>query len=88
MAIQRLMVVSRHYTSEILRANSFQYHFASEIKDSVNINGIDYLEKYNFNYGYPITCYIDDIASSNENIKHYGTTHSVIEQLLSIRYNV
>lgn len=83
-----LFKIFKEYTSKILYKNSFQLHYASEIKDTVNVNGIDHLEIFNFNSGFPITCYIDDIASGGESVKHYGTDHNVIEQLLSIRYNV
>jgi len=83
-----LFDVFKIYTAEILRINSFQYHFANEIINNVNINGIEKLELYNFNNGFPITCYIDDIASKTEKIKHYGTEINVIEQLLNIRYQV
>lgn len=80
------------YTAEILRENSFQTFQASEIIDSVNVNGIEPLEKFGENLSNgqprPITCYVDDIASKNEKIKNYGTEISVIEQLISIRYNI
>ncbi len=80
--------VFKAYTGKILRTNSFQYHFSHEIIDNVNVNGVEFLEKYNHNFDNPITCYIDDIASRNEIIKYYGTEVNVMEQLLSIRYNV
>jgi len=83
-----LFKIFKRYTSEILRVNSFQYFSTQEITDNVNISGVDYLQAFNDNFGNPITCYIDDIASKNEVIKHYGTEVNTIEQLLSIRYNV
>lgn len=83
-----LFQVFKKYTAEILRINSFQYHTGQDIVDNVSIKGVEYLELYNHNYGNPITCYIDDIASRNEVIKYYGTDVNVMEQLLSIRYNI
>ncbi len=80
--------VFKEYTGKILRMNSYQYHYSHEIVDNVNINGVEYLEKYNHNFGTPITCYVDDIASRNEIIKYFGTEVNVMEQLLSIRYNI
>ncbi len=84
--------IFKQYTMHILRVNSFQEHTSIDIIDNVNISGIEYLNKYSHNRdnnkAYPITCYIDDIASKNEKIKHYGTDLNVIEQLLSLRYNV
>ena len=83
-----LFRIIKHYTGEILHANSFQYHNASEIIDTVGVSGIEYLEQFNSNFGNPLTCYIDDIAAQNEKVNHFGTNHAVIEQLLSVRYNV
>lgn len=82
------MNVFKKYTSEILKANSFRVYQTSNIIDSVNISGAEYLELFNDNYNNPITCYIDDISSQNEEVKHFGTSYNVIEQLLSIRYYV
>jgi DNA replication protein DnaC len=87
-----IMQAFRDYTCEINRVNGFQYHTAIDIIDNVNISGVNYLEKFNHNIcanmPNPITCYIDDIASKNEIVKNYGTEISVIEQLISIRYNI
>lgn len=83
-----LFKIFKKYTGEIIRVNSFQYHTSQSIIDNVNVSGVDELELYNHNHGRPITCYIDDIASSNESIKHYGTEINAMEQLLSLRYNV
>jgi len=79
-----LMQVFKLYTSKINRANSFQSFTASEIVDKVNILGVESLEPFNSQ----MTCYIDDIGSQNEMVKNYGTDISVIEQLISIRYNM
>lgn len=76
------------------RTNSYQSATAIDIIDNVNTFGTKYLDEFshrfekNTNKVHPITYYIDDIASKNENIKHYGTDIKVIEQLLSLRYNV
>lgn len=83
-----LFDIFKKYTGQILRANSFRSYTSIAIIDDVNVNGVEYLELFNENFGYPITCYIDDIASKNEVVKHYGTEYNVIEQLLSIRYNI
>jgi hypothetical protein len=87
-----LMKSFKTYTGEILKVNGFQYFDASEIIDSVNIYGVEYLDKFSHNLSSkkanPISCYIDDIISKNEKIKNYGTEISVIEQLISIRYNI
>lgn len=83
-----LFEIFKLYTSQVLRSNSFQLFNALEIIDNVNISGVKELEKFNFFKDKAITCYLDDIAASNEHIKHYGTNLSVMEQLLSIRYTV
>jgi DNA replication protein DnaC len=83
-----LFRIFKEYTSQIIRINSFQYHTSQEIIDNVNVKGVEYMDVFNHNYDNPITCYIDDIASRNEVIKYYGTEVNVMEQLLSIRYNV
>ena len=83
-----LFDIFKHYTKYILSTNSFQQFTCLEIIDNTNISGPAYLEQFSFRDGKPITCYFDDIASKNETIKHYGTEMNVIEQLLSLRYNV
>lgn len=83
-----LFRIFKIYTSDILKINSFQSYTSSEIIDNINVNGVEYLEKFNTNNKTPITCYIDDIASKNETIKHFGTEVNVIEHLLGIRYNI
>jgi len=83
-----LFKILKKYTGEILRVNSYQYHTSQIIIDNVNVSGVETLEVYNHNYGRPITCYIDDIASNNEKVKHFGTEINAIEQVLSIRYNI
>jgi len=87
-----IMHAFKDYACEINRMNGFQYYTAIDIIDSVNVSGVDYLEKFSYNFtgniANPITCYIDDIASKNEIVKNYGTEISVIEQLISIRYNI
>lgn len=80
--------IFRIYTSEILHVNSFQKHISMNIVNNTNMKGIEYLDIFNVNDGRPITCYIDDIAGSNEVIKHFGTEINVIEQLLLTRYNI
>lgn len=84
--------IFKEYTKVILGTNSFQMHTAIDIIDNVNVSGIEYLDKYSHNFNekkpYPIRCYIDDIAAKNEIIQHYGTKVNVIEQLLSLRYNL
>ena len=83
-----LFEIFKHYTKYVLSVNSFQQFTCIEIIDNVNISGPAYLEQFSFRDGKPITCYFDDIASKNEVVKHYGTEMNVIEQLLSLRYNV
>lgn len=87
-----LFDIFHKYTRDAIRVNSFQKYSAMDIVDTVNVSGVGYMELFNHNIvdkiARPIRCYIDDIASKNENIKHFGTELSVIEQLLSIRYNV
>lgn len=84
--------IFRLYTRDIIQANSFQDRTAIDIIDSVNISGVKVLEEFNHNMvdkiARPIRCYIDDIASKNEKVNNYGTAINVIEQLLSIRYNI
>ena len=84
--------IFKEYTA-MLKNNSFQFHNAIDIIDNVNITGVEYLEKFSDNYivenmPKPITMYIDDIGSKNEEVNHYGSKSNVIEDLLSIRYNV
>lgn len=87
-----LFKVFKDYTMNVIKKNSFQMHSAIDIIDNVNTSGVDYLKPYSHNFegrhAYPIRCYIDDVASTNETVKHYGTDINVIEQLLSLRYNV
>ena len=87
-----LFSIFRVYTRDILLANSFKEYSAMDIIDSVNISGIGVLEEFSHNMvdkiARPIRMYVDDIASKNETVKHFGTELNVIEQLLSLRYNV
>ncbi len=87
-----LMKVFKRYTGEINYQNSYQFYTASEIIDSCSTGGTEPLNKFGDNHnGYdcaPITCYVDDICSQNEKVKSFGTDISVIEQLISLRYNV
>jgi len=81
------------YTTRVLRRNGFQYHSASSIIDFLNINGKVYYNLFKENRQdentiKPITCYIDDIASKNEIVKHFGTEYNAIQELISIRYEV
>lgn len=83
-----LMRGLKQYTSTVLHYNSYQIHLSSEIIDNVNVQGVNYLIRFGDAVGKPITCYIDDICSKNEIVKNYGTEIKVIEQLVSIRYNI
>ena len=81
------------YTSQVLHKNSFQLYQASDIIDSLNINGKVYFNKFstnssNNNIPNPITCYIDDISSRNEIINYYGSVYNSMQELLTIRYNI
>lgn len=84
--------IFRKYTRDVINTNSFLDRSAIDIIDSVNVNGVKVLEEYNHNIvdkiARPIRCYVDDIASKNELVNNYGTPINVIEQLLSIRYNI
>jgi len=81
-----------HYTKHVIRLNTYKNFTAISIIDNVNVSGVKLLSEFSDNIidrkAMPITCYIDDIASKNEMIKNFGTELSVIEQLLSMRYNV
>lgn len=87
-----LFNIFKQYTMNVLHQNSFQCHSSIDVIDQVNIAGVGYLERFSHNFNgikeNPIRCYIDDIASKNESVKNYGTEINVIEQLLSLRYNV
>lgn len=87
-----LFKIFKQYTMNVLFCNSYSMHSSIDIIDRVTINGIKELDLFSHNLRDdkpdPITCYIDDIASKNEEVKNYGTSISVIEQLLSIRYNI
>jgi len=87
-----LFKIFKKYTMDVIKKNSYQMHTAIDIIDMVNVSGVEYLEQYSHNFegrhAYPMRCYIDDIASMNENVKNYGTEIKVIERLLSLRYNV
>ncbi len=87
-----LFKIFQSYTRNILLTNSFQNFTAIDIVDSVNINGVEWMQQFSHNVvdkiSRPIRCYIDDIASRQENVMHFGTKTNVIEQLLSLRYNV
>lgn len=81
-----------HEITNFLQINQFKQFFATEIIDNVAVNGLPMLnlfaENYQDNRAMPITCYIDDIASFDENVNNFGTKISVIERLISMRYNV
>lgn len=87
-----LMQIFKTYTGEILMKNSFQYHIASEIIEKSQQDGHEYLDHFSHNFNglhpSPITCYIDDVASKIEKVKHYGTEIDVIAELINTRYNV
>lgn len=87
-----LFDIFKKYTSEVIHTNSFQVHSAIDIIDRVNVSGIDILSFYSNNFegrqAHPVRCYIDDIGTKHETVKHYGTEINVIEQLLSLRYNI
>ena len=87
-----MMQIFKIYTGEILKKNSFQYFNSAEIIDEVEVSGIAPLEKFNYNFDgvkpVPITCYIDDISSKIEKVKHYGTEINVISELITMRYNI
>jgi len=81
------------YTTQVLKKNGFQYHSANSIIDFLNIDGKVYYNLFKENRQdentiKPITCYIDDIASKNEIVKHFGTEYNAIQELISIRYEV
>jgi len=88
----KLFKIFKIFTAEILRKNYFRMFTSSELTDNVNINGVKVLENLNHNFyenkPNPINCYIDDICSKNEKIKHYGSEISVIEQVINMRYNI
>ena len=87
-----LFKIFKKYTKDVIRTNGYQMHPAIDIIDNVNIQGVECLNIYSNNFegkqAHPIRCYIDDIATNREKVKHYGTEINVIEQLLSLRYNV
>lgn len=87
-----LMKIYHAYVRDILGVNSFSTSTAIEIIDSVNVSGVSFLEQFGKNIignkPYPKTLYVDDIASKNETVNNFGTKINVIEQLLSIRYNL
>jgi DNA replication protein DnaC len=68
--------------------NSFRYHTSQEIIDNVNVNGVSYLNEFGTAYQNVPTIYVDDIASTGETINYFGTKINVMEQLISMRYNV
>jgi DNA replication protein DnaC len=87
----QMMQAFKYYASQIIKTNSFQFHYANEIIDNTTVSGIEHLDKFNHNFNpnpNPITCLIDDICSKNEKVKNYGTDINVIEELISIRYNI
>ena len=88
-----LFKIFKEYTMNVLNTNSYKMFTSIEIINNVNVEGTGYLKMFSdctdeSNISRPITCYIDDIASKNEKVKHYGTDVNVIEELLSLRYNV
>lgn len=87
-----LFKIFKYYTMNIIKTNGYQMHTAIDIIDGVNAYGVEYLQLYSHNLDnkipHPIRCYIDDIASKNETVMNYGTQIKVIEQLLSMRYNI
>jgi len=81
------------YTSRVLYKNGFQQYQAGDIIDNLNVKGKVYFDKFSYNRSTnnvpnPITCYIDDIASRNEIVNHYGSVYNSMQELLTIRYNI
>lgn len=87
-----LFDIFKEFTKTTINANSFQKVEAIDIINEITVNGAVEFSKFSHNkvngMPAPITFYIDDIASKNENVKHFGTDHNVIEELLLLRYNV
>lgn len=83
--------VFKIYTKNIIKTNSFISHNAQDIIDIINTKGVGSFDSINYFNGVtskPTTIYVDDVASKNETVKNYGTEISVIESLLSVRYNI
>ena len=84
----KMFELFRLYTYEILQTNTFQYLLSSQIVKDVDSKGLAELEQYSLKANAKRPIYIDDIASVNENVTHFGTVINVIEQLLQDRYNL
>ena len=82
-----IMNLFKFYTYQ-LGFNSFQMHQAQSIITQCNITGVQHLDNYGLTVHNPITCYIDDIANTNESINNFGTKINVIEHLLDLRHLV
>jgi len=87
-----LMESFQGYCSEVIQMNGFQMYTAAEIVDGVKVNGMEFMREFSENSKDNIqrikTCYVDDIASKNEKAKNYGNDANVIEDFISIRYNI
>lgn len=84
--------IFKDFTKSTIGVNSYQSIEAIDIINEVTVSGASSFDKFTHNKTNgtptPITFYIDDIASKNENVKHFGTDYNVIEHLLYLRYNV
>lgn len=83
--------VFKIYTKDVIKINSFISYNAQDIIDIINTKGVASFDSINYFNGVtskPTTIYVDDVASKNETVKNFGTEISVIESLLSVRYNI
>lgn len=84
--------IFKRFTKQIIGVNSYQSKPAIDIINEVTVSGANSFDIFNLNNTNgtpsPITYYIDDIASKNENVKHFGTNYNVIEYLFYLRYNL
>jgi DNA replication protein DnaC len=89
----KLFEIFHEYLKWRIPYHNFNYFMASEIVDDYALYGVDMFEKFRHNWkdekktiASPITCYIDDIATDNENERNFGKQTDVIAKVLDLRY--
>ncbi len=70
--------------------NKFKFYSSIDIITETSKNGVETIEKFQKNFSEGKTnafhCYIDDIASVNEKINHFGNQYNIMELLILSRY--
>lgn len=76
--------------TNFLWVNKFKFFSVIDIIAETAKNGVQSIEKFQKNFSDGNTnafhCYIDDIASVNEKVNHFGNQYNIMELLILARY--